>query len=65
MSKKHGNGLLNKEESRKEFATASNIKYSSCMDPLLEGDRLKPGKLSELCCIGDYEAVTNFDSMTK
>ena len=56
--------LLHKEDSRREFATASNIKYSLCVDPLLEGDRLKPGELNTLCCIKDYEAVTNFDSMT-
>ena len=65
MSKKCGKGLLNKEELRKEFATTSNIKYLSCMDPLLEGDWLRPGEMRELCCINDYEPATNFDAMTE
>ena len=64
MLKKRGKGLLNKEESKKEFASASDIKYSSCMDPLLEGDKLKLVELNMLCCLKDYEMVTNFNSMT-
>ena len=35
------------------------------MDPLLEGDGLKPGEIDNLCCSDDYEAVTDFVSMTE
>ena len=65
MSKKKRKGLLNKEESKKEFASSSSVKYSVCMDPLLEGDKLKPGELNMLSCMKDFEAVTDFDSMTE
>ena len=34
------------------------------MDPLLEGDRLKPGEIDNLCCSDDYEAVTDFGCMS-
>ena len=64
MSKKRGKGLLNKAESIKEFATHTSIKYASCMDPLLDGDRLKPGEINNLCCSDDYEAITDFRSMS-
>ena len=65
MSKKKGKGLLNKEESKKEFGSGSSVKYSVCMDPLLEGDKLKPGELNTLTCMKDFEAVTDFTSMTE
>ena len=65
MSKKRGKGLLNKEESKKEFASGLSVKYSACMDPLLEGDKLKPGELNMLSCMKDFEVVTDFDSMTE
>ena len=64
MSKKRGKGLLNKAESMKEFATQTHVKYVACMDPLLEGDRLKPGEINNLCCMDDYEAITDFGSMS-
>ena len=64
MSRKRGKGLLNKAESIKEFATHTSIKYATCMDPLLVGDRLKPGEIDNLCCSDNYEAVTNFGSMS-
>ena len=35
------------------------------MDPLLEGDKLKPGELNMLTCMKDFEAVTDFTSMTE
>ena len=57
--------MLNKEESKKEFASGSSVKYSACMDPLLEGDKLKPGKLNMLSCMKDFEVGTDFDSMTE
>ena len=62
MSKKRGKGLLNKAESIKEFATYTNIKYVTCMDPLLEGDRLKLCEIDNQCCSDDYEAITDFRS---
>ena len=62
---KKGKGLLNKEESKKEFGSGSSVKYSVCMDPLLEGDKLKPGELNTLTCMKDFEAVTDFTSMTE
>ena len=62
--KKRGKGLLNKAESMKEFATQTCVKYAACMDPLLEGDRLKPGEINNLCCMDDYEAITDFSSMS-
>ena len=62
--KKRGKGLLNKAESMKEFATQTRIKYATCMDLLLEGDRLKPGEIINLCCSDDYEAITDFGSMS-
>ena len=65
MSKKRGKGLLNKEESKKEFATSCPIKYTSCMDPLLEGDHLRPGELRELCCANEYAPITNFENMNE
>ena len=66
MSKKKGKGLLNKEESKKEFASSLSVKYSACMDPLLGGgDKLKPGRLNMLSCMKDFEVVTDFDSMTE
>ena len=64
MSKKRGKGLLNKAESIKEFATHTSIKYASCMDPLLEGDRLKLGEIDNLCYSNDHEARTDFGSMS-
>ena len=63
MSKRKGKGLLNKEESKKEFGSGSSVKYSACMDPLLEGDKLKPSELNTLMCMKDFEAVTDFTSM--
>ena len=36
--RKRGKGLLHKRESAEEFAVRTKIKYTSCMDPLLEGD---------------------------
>ena len=65
MSKRKGKGLLNKEESKKEFGSGSSVKYSVRMDPLLEGDKLKPGELNMLMCMKDFEAVTDFTSMTE
>ena len=65
MSKRKGKGLLNKEESRKEFGLGSSVKYAVYMDPLLEGDKLKPGELNMLMCMKDFEAVTDFTSMTE
>ena len=65
MSKRKGKGLLNKEESKKEFESGSSVKYSTCMDPLLEGDKLKPSELNTLMCMKDFEAVTDFTSMTE
>ena len=62
--RKRGKGLLHKKESVKEFAVRTKIKYASCMDPLLEGDRLKDRELSELCCINTHEAITNFREMS-
>ena len=35
------------------------------MDPLLEGDKLKLGELNTLTCVKEYEAVTDFTSMTE
>ena len=35
------------------------------MDPLLEGDKLKPGELNTLMCMKEYEAATDFSSMTE
>ena len=64
VSKKRGKGLLNKAESIKEFATHTSIKYASCMDPLLEGDRLKLGEIDNLCYSNDHEARTDFGSMS-
>ena len=37
-AKKGGKGLLQKNESIKEFAVRTKVKYVSYMDPLLEGD---------------------------
>ena len=65
MSKRKGKGLLNKEESRKEIGSGSSVKYPACMDPLLKGDKLKPGELNTLTCMKDFEAVTDFTSMTE
>ena len=65
MSKKRGKGLLNKEESKKEFGSGLSVKYSACLDPLLEEDKLKPGELNTLSCMKDFEVVTDFDSMTE
>ena len=39
------------------------IPHAKCMDPLLKGDKLKPGELNELCCQDKYKAVSNFESM--
>ena len=64
MSKKRGKALLNNAESIKKFATHTSIKYTTCMDPLLEGDRLKPGEIDNLCCSDNYVAVTDFGSMS-
>ena len=47
--KKGGKGLLPKYESIKEFTAQTKIKYAKCMNPLLEGDCLKPGELEQLC----------------
>ena len=65
MSKRKGKGLLNKEESKKEFGSGSSVKYSACMDPLLEEDKLKPGELNMLTCMKDFEAGTDFTLMTE
>ena len=65
MSKRKGKGLLNKEESKKEFGSGSSVKYSACMDPLLEGDKLKPNELNTLMCMKEFEAITDFTSMTE
>ena len=62
--RKRGKGLLHRKESVKEFAVRTKIKYASCMDPLLEGDRLKDGEFSELCCKDTHEAITNFREMS-
>ena len=62
--RKRGKGLLHKKESVKEFAVRTKIKYASCMDPLLEGDQLKDGELSELCCKDTHEVITNFREMS-
>ena len=35
------------------------------MDPLLEGNKLKPGELNTLTCMKEYEAATDFTSMTE
>ena len=64
MSKKGGKGLLNKAESMKEFATQIHVKYVACMDPLLEGDRLKLDEINHQCCMDDYEAITDLSSMS-
>ena len=64
IHRRRGKGLLHKKESVKEFAVRTKIKYASCMDPLLEGDRLKDGELSELCCKNTHESITNFKHMT-
>ena len=48
----------------KEFATQTHIKYATCMDLLLEGDRLQPCEINNLCCSDDYEAITDFGSMS-
>ena len=61
MSKRKGKGLLNKEESKKEFGSGSSVKYLVCMDPLLEADKLKSRELS----MKEFEAVTDFTSMTE
>ena len=65
MSKRKGKSLLNKEESKKEFGSGSSVKNSVCMDPLLEGDKLKPRELNTLTCMKEFEAVTDFTSMTE
>ena len=57
--RKKGKGLLHKRESAKEFAVRTKIKYASCMDPLLEGDRLKEGELAKFRCSSTHESVTN------
>ena len=62
--RKREKGLLHKKESVKEFAVRTKIKYASCMDPLLEGDQLKDGELSELCCKDTHKAITNFREMS-
>ena len=62
--RKRGKGLLHKRESAKEFAARTKIKYAICMDPLLEGNRLREGELSELCCKNTHESVTNFKCMS-
>ena len=62
--RKRGKGLLHKKESVKEFAARTKIKYANCMDPLLEGDRLKDGELSELCSKDTHEVNTNFRDMS-
>ena len=64
VHRKRGKELLHKRESVKEFAVRTKIKYASCMDPLLEGDRLKDGELLELCCKDTHEAITNFREMS-
>ena len=53
-----------KKESVKEFAVRIKIKYANCMDPLLEGDHLKDGELSELCCKDTHEVNINFREMS-
>ena len=65
MPKKMGKGLLSKTESKKEFAVHTKVNYMSCMDLVLEGDKLKPSEMNELCCQGKYEVVSNFDAMTE
>ena len=62
--RKKGKGLLHKRESAKEFAVRTKIKYASCMDPLLEGDRLREGELHDLCCKDMHKVVTNFREMS-
>ena len=62
--RRRGKGLLHKKESVEEFAVRTKIKYASCMDLLLEGDRLKEGELSDLCCKNTHESITNFKYMT-
>ena len=64
IHRKRGKRLLHKKESVKEFTVKTKIKYASCMDQLLEGDRLKDGELSELCCKNTREPITNFTQMT-
>ena len=64
MSKKRGKGLLNKAESMKEFATQTRVKYAASMDLLLDGDKLKLGEINNLCSMDDYEAITDFGSMS-
>ena len=48
MLKRKGKGLLSKTESKKEFTIWTKVDYAKCMDPLLEGDKLKPGEVNEL-----------------
>ena len=62
--RKSRKGLLHKRESAKEFAIRTKIKYASCMDPLLEGDRLREGELHDLCCKDMHKVVTNFREMS-
>ena len=64
IHRRRGKGLLHKKESVKEFAVRTKIKYASCMDPLLEGDQLKDGELSELCCKNTHESIAIFKHMT-
>ena len=62
--RKRGKGLLHKRQSVKEFAVRTKIKYASCIDPLLEGDQLRDGKINELCCKDTHEVITNFREMS-
>ena len=59
--RRRGKGLLHKKESAKEFSVRTKI---SCMDLLLEGDKLKDGELSDLCCKTTHEPITDFKHMT-
>ena len=50
MLKRKGKELLSKTESKKEFSIWTKVDYAKCMNPLLEGDKLRPGEVNELCC---------------
>ena len=54
MLKRGGKGLVPKSESSKDFAVRTKIKYAKCMDPLLEGNKLQPGELENLCCTSTH-----------
>ena len=63
MPKSGGKGLVPKHELTKEFAVRTKIKYAKCMDPLLEGDKLQPGELENLCCSSMHDCITDFSTM--